>query len=288
MANFIITSSPDSTLVEIDGKKAAFQSGDIHPYTADGAGDTVFLYETKGILNALGRSVSVNNPNLSRDRIPITIGTDNINVDGVTVFADADALLEALREVFFLARPDSPLIPDGQRVDTFANLPDPTINDGEYWVVDQPTGTWILGTRREAGIYKAVSGVWVYRGADVPYYLLDDQFTIKDGTDNTKQLGFEVDNVTPGQRRIATWQDKDITVAGLDDLQIIKYDIVADFQLPENTTFPSNALIRCQNRSGATWVLTTTGVDTIEGEVSVEIFDQETFDFTLTGADFRL
>ncbi len=218
MANFVITSSADSTLVEIDGKKAPFQSGEIHPYTPDGGGDTLYLYETKGILKNLGRSVSINDPNLSKDRIPITIGVDSIDVDGTTVFADADALLAALTVVFFLARPDSPLIPDGQRVNTFADLPDPVLNDGDYYVVDIATGTWILATKREAGIYKAVSGAWVYRGADVPYYLLDDQFTIKDSIDNSKQLGFEVGNVTPANRRIATWQDKDGIVAFLSDL----------------------------------------------------------------------
>lgn len=213
MANFVITSSQNSTLVEIDGKKAAFQSGDIRPYTPDGSGNIVFLYEKEGVLKNMGRASSVNDPNLSGDRIIITIGTDTINIDGTTVFADADALLEALREVFFLARADSPLIRADQRVDTFAELPDPTVFDGEYWVVDQKTGTWILGTRREAGIYKAVSAAWVYRGADVPYYLMDDQFTIKDSADNTKQLGFEVGNISPLNRRIATWQDKDGEVA---------------------------------------------------------------------------
>jgi len=218
MANFVITSSANSFLVEIDGKKASFRSGDIHPYNPDGSGDTVYIYETTGILKALGRSVSVNDPNLSKDRIPMTIGTDTIDIDGTTVFADADALFAALEAVFFLASPDSPLIPDDQRVNTFADLPDPVVSDGKYYVVDIPTGTWILGTRKETGIYKAVSGAWAYRGPDVPYYLMDDQFTIKDGTDNSKQLGFEVGNIAPANRRIATWQDKDGEVAYTQDV----------------------------------------------------------------------
>lgn len=213
MANFVITSSANSFLIEIDGKKAPFLSGDVHPYTPDGSGATVYLYEIKGVLKNMGRASSVSSPNLSKDRVIMEIGVDNIDVEGVTVFADADALLEALREVFFLASPDSPLIPDGQRVDTYADLPDPVASDGQYWVVDTQTGTWILGTRREAGIYKAVSGAWVYRGADVPYYLMDDQFTIKDSTDNSKQLGFEVGDIATANRRIATWQDKNIVVA---------------------------------------------------------------------------
>ena len=213
MANFIFTSNSNSVLVDIDGSQAPFTDGDLYVYTPDRSGDTVYLYEVKGVLKALGRPGNVEIYNKSKDRIPIQIGVDGIDVDGTTVFADAGALLDALRAIFFLASPDSPLIPDSQRVNTYADLPDPVANDGQYWVVDQATGTWILGTRREAGIYKAVAGVWVYRGADVPYYLLDDQFTIKDGFDNSKQLGFEVGGITPGTRRIATWPDKDLTVA---------------------------------------------------------------------------
>lgn len=282
MANYVITSGAKSVLVEIEGKKAYFESGDIYAYTPDGAGNTVYIYDTVGIFKAIFHNV------LSKDRMAVVIGTDSINVDGVTVFADADALLNALEAVFFLAKPDSPLIPDGQRVNTFADLPDPTLNDGQYWVVDQQTGTWILGTRKEAGIYKAVAGAWIYRGADVPYYLLDDQFTIKDSADNSKQLGFEVGTVAPGQRRIATWQDKDIVVAGLGDLQIFKYDITADFQTPLASTFPNNSLVRLQNRSGGAWKITTTGADTIEGGAEATLFDGETFDMTIQGIDFRL
>lgn len=213
MANYTFTSNTNSVLVDVDGKQAAFGDKELHPYTPDRSGDIVYLYDITGILKKIGNPSTHQETNRSKDRIPLDLTVDTIDVNGTNTWADAGALLDALRAIFFLASADSPLIPDSQRVNTFADLPDPVASDGQYWIVDQATGTWILGTRREAGIYKAVAGAWTYRGADVPYYLLDDQFTIKDGFDNSKQLGFEVNLVTPGQRRIATWQDKDIVVA---------------------------------------------------------------------------
>jgi len=222
MANYTFTSNTNSVLVDVNGKQAAFGDKELHPYTPDRSGNVVYLYDLTGILKKIGTPSTHQESNRSKDRIPLDITVDTIDVNGTNTWADAGALLDALRAIFFLASADSPLIPDSQRVNTFADLPDPVASDGQYWVVDQATGTWILGTRREAGIYKAVAGAWTYRGADVPYYLLDDQFTIKDGFDNSKQLGFEVNLVSPGQRRIATWQDKDITVA--DNVDVVAGD----------------------------------------------------------------
>lgn len=107
---------------------------------------------------------------------------------------------------------------EGQEVDVFSNLPDPVANNGQYWLVNEASGRWILANRKNAGVYKAVAGVWDYRGPDVPYYLLDNEFSIKDTDDNTKQIGFQVDQIATGERRIATWQDKDIVVADDADL----------------------------------------------------------------------
>lgn len=213
MAVYTFTSNTNSVLVDVDGKQAAFGDKELHPYTPDRSGDVVYMYDLTGILKKISTPSTHQESNPSKDRIPLDITVDTIDVNGTNTWADAGALLDALRAIFFLASADSPLIPDSQRVNTFADLPDPVASDGQYWNVDQATGVWILGTRKESGIYKAVAGAWTFRGADVPYYLLDDQFTIKDGFDNSKQLGFEVNLVTPGQRRIATWQDKNITVA---------------------------------------------------------------------------
>ena len=141
-----------------------------------------------------------------------------MDVNGQTSFTDAIDLFDKLRAVFFLVSP-KPAIPSDQTVDVYANLPSAIDSDGQYWIVDNPSGSFLLLNRRESGIYKAVGGTWVYRGADVPYYLQDDQFTIRDTTDPNKKLGFEVNTISSGQRRIATWQDKNIIVADNVDLQ---------------------------------------------------------------------
>ncbi len=249
MANYTFTSNTNSVLVDIDGKQAAFGDKELHPYTPDRSGDIVYLYDTTGILKKVG-SIQEGIKDYSKDRILLNISFDTIDVNGINTWANAGALLDALRAIFFLASADSPLIPDSQRVDTFANLPDPVLSDGQYWIVDQATGTWILGTRREAGVYKAVASSWTYRGADVPYYLLDDQFTIKDGFDNSKQLGFEVNLITPGQRRIATWPDKNGTVVLTDDLQDFfnkSTDDASDIAMANSSQTVQNKIVNIQN-----------------------------------------
>lgn len=215
MANYIITSGVNSVVITIDGRRTSFGAGGLHLYTPDPLGMTVYVYEVTGVFKGHGTPTE---PRGSGDRIPLVIGVDAIEVNGITLFENADALFIALQAVFFLGKASS-LILDSQRVDFFSELPDPSTGQGEYWVVDRPTGAWILGSRREAGIYKGVAGEWAYRGADVPYYLQDDQFTVRDSLNPSKQLGFEIAGVSAGQKRIASWQDKNITVADDIDLQ---------------------------------------------------------------------
>jgi len=191
-----------------------FTRGKIELYTNDTTEDVQF------------KTPEFSNLILFQNPIPVSSVLDFDN--GNTPFTITSLTDLFVSERFFEAAPNgnggggsSPLIPEDQRVDTYADLPDAVANDGKYYIVDTKTGVYLLGTRREAGIYKSVGGSWVYRGADVPYYLQDDQFTINDSTDTTKRLGFEVDQISSGQRRIATWQDKDGTVAYLSDLVFV-------------------------------------------------------------------
>lgn len=131
------------------------------------------------------------------------------------------SLIYDLNTFFFLTSTINPLIPAGNEVDTFQDLPDPILNDGQYWLVntESRTGSVLLFNRviYDPGIYKAVSGSWDYRGPDVPAYFRDDELTFTDNADTTKTLGFELDQITSANRRVATWPDKDGTVAFLDD-----------------------------------------------------------------------
>lgn len=214
MANYVITTGTNSFTFEIDGSKAEFLSGDIKPFIpANGGGRVLKLRDVNHLFNSVGI--------VEKEIVKIDLDTDTVNVDGVTVFADADTLYSAIVAVFFLASSSGgSAIPANQTVGTFAELPDPIASDGQYWIVDTSTGTWILGTRRESGVYKAVLGEWKFRGADVPYYLQDDQFTIKDSGDSTKQLGFEVGSISSGQRRVLTAIDKNYTVG--EDRETVK------------------------------------------------------------------
>ena len=111
----------------------------------------------------------------------------------------------------------TPLIPSTQVVADYSVLPDPVVNDGLYYHVQNTikTGVWPLRVTRSSGIYRATGGAWNYEGADVDSYLSDDKLLFKDdGTGNG--LGYELANLTTDRR--ATWQDKDGTVAFLGDI----------------------------------------------------------------------
>ncbi len=142
-----------------------------------------------------------------------------VNGSGTPYASKSDFLTEA--NIFFLASDAlslMPLIPNDQRVDNYNLLPSPAIDyDGQYWWSDETlkTGVWPFRNTFSKGAYKSVSGVWEYKGADVPAYFVDDTLLFKDdGTNNG--LGFTLDGLT-GNRR-ATWQDKNITVADNQDL----------------------------------------------------------------------
>lgn len=104
-----------------------------------------------------------------------------------------------------------------QEVNTFADLPDPTLNAGVTYHVINATGLWILGTRRQSGLYRSNGTSWILRN-DISSLLIDSEFNIRDDADNTKGIRFVLDSLTTGLLRAITWPDKDGTVAMLDDV----------------------------------------------------------------------
>ena len=137
-------------------------------------------------------------------------------------FTSVQDILTAL-ESFFFRDPLRPLFLSAQRVDTFAELPTPAIDfDGQYWIVDNSTGIPFIN-RKEKGTYKSQGGLWDFKGADVPAYFVDNVLAFSDDADPTKQLGFTLDDISTGNKRIATWQDKNIIVA--DELDHWKAEI---------------------------------------------------------------
>jgi hypothetical protein len=103
------------------------------------------------------------------------------------------------------------------QVNTFADLPDATINDGEFYIVLNPTGSRLLLNYKASGLYRAEGGVWVKKN-DVQLLLNDEQFTVYNSVDGSKVIKFDASQINTGTIRTATWQDKDGVVAFLSDI----------------------------------------------------------------------
>ncbi len=97
MTDYVITSFDSSVTIEIDGSVYVYtrnaDPAEIRVSTPDKSGSIVYLFDEKGLIVPIG--IGDKNP------IIMAIGTDTINIDGVTVFADAEALLDSLQAVFF-------------------------------------------------------------------------------------------------------------------------------------------------------------------------------------------
>lgn len=90
MATITITSFEGYAIVDIDGKQSTYQrNGQIKVLTDDSSGNIAYFYDDERLLAKY------------RDRINLDISADTIDIDGVTVFADAGALVAALTPVFF-------------------------------------------------------------------------------------------------------------------------------------------------------------------------------------------
>ena len=58
---------------------------------------------------------------------------------------------------------DKSLVPEKQKVDTFADLPDPTQNEERVYLVKRTTGIPLIN-RRLRGFYRSDGVVWLYLG----------------------------------------------------------------------------------------------------------------------------
>ena len=99
----------------------------------------------------------------------------------------------------------------------FAALPPAALHDLEQYNVLQATGSRFTLNRKKSGLYRSELGVWKKKN-DAQLLLIDDQFSVYNAADNTKVLSFDNSGISTANNRVATWQDKDITVAGLDDI----------------------------------------------------------------------
>lgn len=112
-------------------------------------------------------------------------------------------------------------------VNTFADLPLASEHLGEFYMVLNATGSRLLFTYKASGLYRAEGGVWVKKN-DVQLLLNDDQFTVYNSADNSKTLSFDLSTITTATNRTVIFQDKNGTVALLDDITIDTLQTVTD------------------------------------------------------------
>lgn len=129
-------------------------------------------------------------------------------------FASLQDLITSLTNAIFKTGAGG-IVPSDHQVDTYSDLPDAIIHNGEYWLVEQVQGSNWLFNRKDPGIYKAVAGTWSYRGPDVPAYFRDDQLLFKDDAGPGEMI-YTLDALTA--RRNIIWQDKDGSPQYFDDL----------------------------------------------------------------------
>lgn len=105
------------------------------------------------------------------------------------------------------------------QVSDFASLPAADSIPGQFYMVLNSSGSRLLFNYKSSGIYLSESGSW--RKINTAQLLLNDnQFSVYNSTDTTKQISFDASAIATGTNRVATWQDKSGTVAFLSDIAI--------------------------------------------------------------------
>lgn len=101
-------------------------------------------------------------------------------------------------------------------VDTFANLPPAADNTDQIQLVTTATGVW--------GVNRKTSGLYLCDGVNwnkVSSFLTafnDANFTIYDNVDTSKLLGFVLDAIGTGLKRLITMPDRDIDLNDHDNM----------------------------------------------------------------------
>jgi len=93
------------------------------------------------------------------------------------------------------------------RVNTFADLPDPNLHNGETWQVLTQTGSFWW--KQQPGDYISISGAWQFNGKQ-SFYARTDEAALVDFTDNTKKINWAADRIGTGQTRIINMPNHDV------------------------------------------------------------------------------
>ena len=109
----------------------------------------------------------------------------------------------------------------------YAGLPSAASVDGQFWMVLNATGSRFIFTYKASGLYLSESGSW-RKINNAQLLLNDDQFSVYNSADNTKQIAFDVSAIATGTKRTATWPNKDGVVAFTSDIVDLKFNVDLD------------------------------------------------------------
>lgn len=112
---------------------------------------------------------------------------------------------------------------DGE-VNTYAELPPFGDHLTEKYLVLTSTGSQLLFNLKRSGFYIAEVGGW-RKLSNAQFLFNDNEFTVKNSIDQTKQIHFDVSQLATSTQRTATWQNKDGTVAYLADIPVVPPNI---------------------------------------------------------------
>ena len=213
-----------------------------------------------------GDKVGIYDNGQMRYIIQPTIFSDWLDPSG-TPYASLADLIADLNTFFF------DLDPIGQypEVNTFADLPDPALNTGVTYHVLTATGLWILGTRRQSGLYRSNGSEWILRN-DISSLLVDSEFNIRDDADTTKGIRFILDGLTTGVLRAFTWPDKDGTIATLDDVGV--QSVSSGLRISVDNTDPANPIINIEGATDSQIDSNTSGVADNAAAIAQEVLDR--------------
>ncbi len=104
-------------------------------------------------------------------------------------------------------------------VNQFNDLPPAnSVSDGTVYRVRNKQGSQLTFNLKRSGLYES-DGVSVWKKiSNAQMLFVDNELTFSDDVDSTKQLGFQLNQIGTGQRRVATFQDKSGIVAYLSDI----------------------------------------------------------------------
>lgn len=182
-------------------------------------------------------------------------------------------------------------------VTAYANLPvDGSAAIGDIWLVRTSTGVWFVN-RKQAGLYQriATTGVldadWHYLGEWLEEFS-DANFTVYNGTDNTKGVKFDVSGISSGATRTLTPPNFSGTIATLAGVETLTNKTLTGAALNGTLGATTPSTVAATTITASSTVTTAGRIQANYADPLIQWFntgggaDQKRYDFQATGAVF--